>query len=117
MQDNNALLAAIKTLIDQKVSTSIASLSSEAGPSKPKGQRNKAPERRKKPAAPWRSKKEFIQLRDKGLCTRCAKSGHITWKCPNFSPAQQPISNISNLEDDIDCKSEISEEASGNETS
>ncbi|POS86515.1 hypothetical protein EPUL_000556 [Erysiphe pulchra] len=117
MQDNNALLAAIKVLIDEKGSTSIASLSSKVGSSKTKGKKNRVPGK-KKPAAPWRSKKEFIQLRDKGLCTRCAKSGHITWKCPSFSPAQQPFSDLSMVEEEVDSKSETSEEEeSGNETS
>ena len=48
-----------------------------------------------KPRAPWRSQDEFRKLLDKGLCTRCGKPGHGSFKCQKYRPAIPPETGVS----------------------
>lgn len=49
----------------------------------------------RKPPAPWRPKNEFLQLLENGLCTRCAKPGHQSRKCPSFSGPRRRGNGVS----------------------
>jgi len=43
-----------------------------------------------RPRAPWRSQQDFLKLVSDGVCTRCAKSGHLSKDCPTFRSALRP---------------------------
>ena len=72
----NALLAAIQALMLNKDKAPLASITTDKTADNPKTQKQIDPDR-PKPRAPWRSVKDFKKLQENGLCTRCAKKGHI----------------------------------------
>lgn len=52
-----------------------------------------------RPCAPWRTPEAFRRLLDKGLCSRCEKSGHVGRNCTEFRPAVNPKSTQVSLTD------------------
>ncbi|KAI0991508.1 hypothetical protein K3495_g16679 [Podosphaera aphanis] len=78
----------------KQLSAFLASLNSK-GKGKANGKfRNAEP----KPSAPWRSDEEFQILREKGVCIRCEKPGHISKFCRKFGPPKQST-QISSLQE------------------
>lgn len=122
MGGTNALLAAIRDLVKDR-DVLLANIGKEKGSKKSNsGKSSSSNEKSTKPRAPWRSAKEFQQLREKGLCTRCTKKGHVSWKCPTHMPARRDKPMISAVEQssedsesDIEDSNSISD--SGNEDS
>lgn len=51
-----------------------------------------------KPRAPWRSKEDFKRLKDNGLCVRCGRAGHISYRCPTHRPAKRCGTGLSAVE-------------------
>lgn len=113
MGGTNALLAVIKDLVRDK-ETLLANIENYGAGKKSnvKG-RNAVDPRDERPRAPWRSVKDFQELREKGLCTRCTKKGHSCWKCPNFRQAKRSNVRLNALES----PTEEADDDSGNESS
>ena len=63
---------------------------------KPNGKRNGSKTPEPKPPAPWRSEKECSNLREKDVCLRCEKPGHISQFCRKFGPPKRPT-EINNM--------------------
>ncbi|KAI0990796.1 hypothetical protein K3495_g17391 [Podosphaera aphanis] len=51
-----------------------------------------------KPSAPWRTEEEILDLREKGVCLRCEKPGHVSRFCRKYGPPKRPA-HINNVQD------------------
>ena len=70
------------------------------------GKRNGKGSAKSKPPAPWLTENEVAEIRKKGLCLRCKRSGHLAKFCNIFGPPKKPahLNNFQNqisLEDDL----------------
>lgn len=111
MTGTDAIQAAIK---DLKVNYSGSSTDYPAPSSNNQKYRSKGEDgQNTKPQAPWRSKKEFESLINKGVCIRYEKGGYRSFNCPKYRSALCPNGYLSHLHEIV---SEESEPDSGNES-
>lgn len=68
----------------------------------------------KKKPAPWRTEEEMISLRERKLCLRCEKPGHISRYCKKLGPPIPP-KNVNNLQDSLISPEEYLKYGSGKE--
>lgn len=112
MGGTNALLAVIKYLVRDKEEL-LANIENYGVSKKSnlKG-KNTVDLSDERPRAPWRSVKDFQELRKKGLCTRYTKKSHSCWKCPNFRQAKRNNIKLNAVEPPV----EEADDDSGNES-
>ena len=110
MSGTDAILAAIRDLKLINKGTAHSNSNKKQAGEPPVNRKKEAT----KPRAPWRNKKEFNRLIEKGVCVRCGKEGHRGPKCPNFRSAKRPRGDLSQLEEGSSDDNE-SDSDSGNE--